>query len=116
MIERRSVPNGIKPIQRVGWVVLPAFGFAASFARSACQAAYSGVPGRGGVPGGSPPIQCGMSATGLLPVLAQPETVMQIAHRIRNVQIIVGSLKARCRRRLLVPQPSTLPQGGELLF
>jgi hypothetical protein len=30
------------------------------------------VPGRGGASEGSPPIQCGMSATGLLPLLAQP--------------------------------------------
>lgn len=30
------------------------------------------VPGLGGASDGSPPIQLGMSATGLLPVLAQP--------------------------------------------
>jgi hypothetical protein len=38
------------------------FGLAASSARLAIHASYSGVPRRGGVSGGSPPIQCGMSA------------------------------------------------------
>jgi len=40
-----------------------AFGLAASWARAAIHASYSGVPRRGGVPGGMPPIQCGMSAS-----------------------------------------------------
>jgi hypothetical protein len=38
------------------------FGRAASCARAAIIASYSGVPRRGGVPSGRPPIQCGMSA------------------------------------------------------
>jgi hypothetical protein len=57
--------------QRVGWLVL-LFGRAASLARSACHASYAEVPGLGGALAGSPPIHAGMSATGLLPVLAQP--------------------------------------------
>ena len=42
-----------------GWSV---FGRAASCARAAIIASYSGVPRRGGAPSGRPPIQCGMSA------------------------------------------------------
>ena len=38
------------------------FGLAASWARLAIHASYSGVPRRGGASSGSPPIQCGMSA------------------------------------------------------
>ena len=38
------------------------FGLAASWARAAIQASYSGVPRRGGTSEGMPPIQCGMSA------------------------------------------------------
>jgi hypothetical protein len=38
------------------------------------------VPGRGGALAGSPPIHAGMSATGLLPALAQP--VSQVAPRV----------------------------------
>src|SRR6266404_4755026 len=38
------------------------FDLAASWARAAIQASYSGVPRRGGTPAGSPPIQCGISA------------------------------------------------------
>ena len=38
------------------------FGLAASWARLAIHASYSGVPGRGGASSGSPPIQCGMPA------------------------------------------------------
>ena len=40
----------------------PVFGRAASWARAAIHASYSGVPRRGGTPGGMPPIHCGMSA------------------------------------------------------
>jgi hypothetical protein len=38
------------------------FGLAASWERAAIHASYSGVPRRGGTPGGMPPIHCGMSA------------------------------------------------------
>lgn len=38
------------------------FGLAASWARAAIHASYSGVPRRGGTSEGMPPIQCGMSA------------------------------------------------------
>lgn len=65
-------PEAGRRNQRVGRLVLPVFGLAASFPRSACQASYWGVPGRGGASGGNPPIQCGMSATWGPP--AQPET------------------------------------------
>src|SRR5882757_8864821 len=39
------------------WPLYLPFGRAASSARLACQASYSGVPLRGGSPSGSPPIQ-----------------------------------------------------------
>ena len=45
-----------------GYLGCAVFGLAASWARSAIQASYSGVPRRGGAPGGMPPIHCGMSA------------------------------------------------------
>ncbi len=38
------------------------FGLAASWARLAIHASYSGAPRRGGASAGSPPIQCGISA------------------------------------------------------
>ena len=75
--------------QRVGWLVLPVFGLAASFARSACQASYSGVPRRGGASGGNPPIQCGMSA--IWGPLAQAETNEQSAHSVKKVRSTVGN-------------------------
>jgi hypothetical protein len=89
--ERRPEGGGFLTNQRVGWLVFPSFGLAASFARSACQASYSGVPRRGGASGGSPPIQCGMSA--IWAPLAQAETKRHNAHRVRNVRSTVGILK-----------------------
>jgi hypothetical protein len=41
----------------------PPFGRAASFARPAIQASYSGVPFRGGTSAGSPPNQGGIAST-----------------------------------------------------
>src|SRR5215204_6329350 len=70
--------------QRVRWLVLPVFGLPASFARSACQASYSGVPRRGGACGGNPPIQCGMST--IWGPLALAETNEQSAHSVKKVR------------------------------
>jgi hypothetical protein len=64
---------GTGSVTYVGYcaVALP-LGRAASCARSACHVSYSGVPRRGGASDGNPPIHCGMSATGLLPVVVHP--------------------------------------------
>jgi hypothetical protein len=81
----------------LGWSV---FGRAASWARAAIHASYSGVPRRGGTPAGSPPIQCGMSARcspGVLP--AQDDSATQA--RPSSTDLKLGeerSITGRCQR------------------
>jgi hypothetical protein len=96
--------------QRVGRLELPVFGLAASFARSTCQASYWGVPGRGGAPGGNPPIQCGMSATWGPP--AQPETNRLRVQSLRTVRSTGGILRAADGIDFLTYQLSTSVGGS----
>jgi hypothetical protein len=68
---------------KAGYFGCSVFGRAASCARAAIIASYSGVPRRGGAPSGRPPIQCGMSAMdspGVLPP-AQAGSVRHAMHR-----------------------------------
>jgi len=68
---------------KAGYFGCSVFGRAASCARAAIIASYSGVPRRGGVPSGRPPIQCGMSASdspGVRPP-AQADSPKQARHR-----------------------------------
>jgi len=58
-------PPVLCPMQRkppAGYCFLTVLSLAASFARSACQASYSGVPRRGGTSFGIPPAHCGMAS------------------------------------------------------
>jgi hypothetical protein len=85
----------------VGWVVL---GLAASWARAAIQASYSGEPRRGGTPGGSPPIQCGISASRSPTVWAQADSETQArhsrAHLIFGEEALIGGLvSSQCGER-----------------
>jgi hypothetical protein len=69
--------------RRLSYFGCSVFGRAASCARAAIIASYSGVPRRGGVPSGRPPIQCGMSAMvspGVLPP-AQAGSIRHARHR-----------------------------------
>jgi hypothetical protein len=93
LISARAVPEdalsrapnhyaGIKRQNRVGAPLQRTasfFGRAASLARSACHAS-AGVPGLGGAPAGSPAIQLGISATGLLPVLGHAVIMFVMAN------------------------------------
>jgi hypothetical protein len=69
-----------------GW---PAFGRAASSERFAIHASYSGVPRRGGVPSGKPPIHDGMSAMCSPAVLppAQPDSNRLDSNSTNGVRI-----------------------------
>src|ERR1700730_959926 len=69
-----------------GW---PVFGRAASSERFAIHASYSGVPRRGGVPSGRPPIHDGMSAICSPAVLppAQPDSNRLCSNSIIAVRI-----------------------------
>lgn len=64
------------------------FGRAASWARCAIHASYSGVPRRGGAPAGIPPIHCGMSAS-RSPVVfpAQDASIKPARHKSPQVRI-----------------------------
>ena len=63
-------------------------GLAASSARAAIQASYSGEPRRGGTPGGSPPSQCGMSASRSPMVWpAQADSERQARHNRADLSI-----------------------------
>ena len=70
----------------LGWTV---FGLAASWARAAIHASYSGVPRRGGTPGGMPPIHCGMSAS-RSPAVCPAHDVSMTHARHRNAQRRIG--------------------------
>jgi hypothetical protein len=79
-LQQHHVPEGRRRLSYFGCSV---FGRAASCARAAIIASYSGVPRRGGEPSGRPPIQCGMSANvspGVLPP-AQAGSVRHAIHR-----------------------------------
>ena len=65
------------------------FGLAASWARAAIHASYSGVPRRGGVPEGMPPIQCGMSAS-RSPAVFPAQDVSMTPARHRKAQWNMG--------------------------
>ena len=82
----------------MGWGVL---GLAASWARAAIQASYSGEPRRGGTPGGSPPIQCGMSAIRSPTVWPQADSETQATQRKAHFsfgqeQFIGGLMSWQC--------------------
>ena len=65
------------------------FGRAASWARAAIQASYSGVPRRGGTSEGRPPIQCGMSAI-RSPAVFMAHDVSMMHARNSKAQWIIG--------------------------
>ena len=82
------------------------FGRAASWARAAIHASYSGVPRRGGTPEGMPPIQCGMSAIRSPAVFppAQDDSTMHARHS--KAQSSNGGnrfIRAGCHGNVAVP-------------
>jgi hypothetical protein len=79
-----------------GW---PAFGRAASSARFAIHASYSGVPRRGGVPSGRPPIHDGMSAMCSPAVLppAQPDSNRLGSNSTNGVIAVPDIMSQECR-------------------
>jgi hypothetical protein len=76
------------------------FGLAASLARFAIISSYSGVPRRGGVPAGSPPIQYGMSAIRSPAVRppAQDDSAKQERQRADFIVILVRFILDLYRR------------------
>ena len=97
----RRAPGADEPGGYLGWAVL---GLVASCARAAIQASYSGDPRRGGTPGGSPPIQCGISASRSPTVWAQADSETQArqsrAHLIfGEVQFIGRLVSSQCGER-----------------
>src|SRR5260370_12289811 len=81
------------------------FGLAASCARFAIHASYSGVPRRGGAPSGRPPIQCGMSAICSPAVRPLPHDDRQTHTRHRKADLILAPPLPLPRLRL-TPPPS----------
>jgi hypothetical protein len=84
------------------------FGLAASWARAAIHASYSGVPRRGGAPAGMPPIHCGMSAR-LSPAVfpAQDGSTMHARHR--KAQLSIGGnrfIPAWCHAIVAIATPN----------
>ena len=84
---RRCKPP--EPERRGAYLGCAVFGLAASWARVAIQASYSGVPRRGGTPGGMPPIHCGMSAS-RSPAVLPAQDVSTMPARPRKAQARIG--------------------------